>query len=121
MNLKTDANTLLVFRVNVVDEIVLMTKIPLLTTSLDEVKKRLRQIKSNSINAEMEEMHYEKRYQEEMRGNFDYQKPMSLAEQKKLKEDREIRRKQEEEFYAAMQPKAEETKPSNVSTYQSKT
>ena len=38
-------------------------------------------------------------------GNYDYQKPMSLAEQRKLKEDREIRRKQEEEFFNAMKPK----------------
>ena len=44
-------------------------------------------------------------------GIYDYQKPMSLAEQRKLKEDREIRRKQEEEFYASMQPKQEEFKP----------
>jgi hypothetical protein len=34
-------------------------------------------------------------------------------ERKKLKQDREIRKKQEEEFYAAsMQPKKEENKPS---------
>ena len=60
----------------------------------------------------MEELHLERKYQEELKGNFDYQKPMSLAERRKLKEDREIRRKQEEEFYSGMQSKPEE-KPSN--------
>lgn len=61
----------------------------------------------------MEESHHEKRYQNELMGIYDYQKPMSLAEQRKLKEDREIRRKQEEEFYASMQPKQEESKPAS--------
>jgi hypothetical protein len=50
-------------------------------------------------------MHHEKRYQAELNGDFEYKKPMSLSEKRKLQEDREIRRKQEEEFYAAMQPK----------------
>ena len=40
-----------------------------------------------------------------MQGNYEYEKPMSLAEQRKLQEDRLIRKKQEEEFFAAMQPK----------------
>jgi hypothetical protein len=42
----------------------------------------------------MEESHHEKRYQAELNGNFDYRKPMSLSEQRKLKEDRDIRRRQ---------------------------
>ena len=58
----------------------------------------------------MEQLHLEKRYQAQLMGNYDYQKPMSLAEQRKLKEDREIRRKQEEEFFNAMKPKKQETK-----------
>lgn len=35
-------------------------------------------------------------------GNFDYQKPVSIAERRKIAQDRQIRKKQEEEFYASM-------------------
>ena len=58
----------------------------------------------------MEEHHMKNRFNEERRGNYDYQKPMSIAEQRKLKEDRMLRKKQEEEFFASMQPKKNEEK-----------
>ena len=35
-------------------------------------------------------------------GNFDFQKPVSMAEKKKIAQDRNIRKIQEEEFYASM-------------------
>lgn len=88
IDLKTDANSLIVFRISIIDEITVMTKIPLNSVTVDEIKKKIKQIKSNCINMEMEELHLERKYQEELRGNFDYQKPMSLAERRKLKEDR---------------------------------
>ena len=96
LNLNSDANSIIIFRISLIDEIVVVSKIPLNGLSIQEVKKKLKQVKSSCINIEMEELHHDKRFKEEQRGNFDYQKPMSLAEQRKLKEDREIRRKQEE-------------------------
>lgn len=78
----------MVFRINIIEEIIMVSKIPLGSTTPEEIKKKLKQVKHNCINLEMEESHHEKRYQAELMGNFDYQKPMSLAEQRKLKEDR---------------------------------
>lgn len=79
IDLKTDANSLIVFRISIIDEITVMTKIPLNSVTVDEIKKKIKQIKSNCINMEMEELHLERKYQEELKGNFDYQKPMSMA------------------------------------------
>lgn len=47
-------------------------------------------------------------------GNYDYQKPISIAQKRKIAQDREIRKKQEEQFFASMnaQSKKQEEKPS---------
>ena len=50
----------------------------------------------------------ERRYGQELMGNFDYEKPMTIMERRKIAQDRELRKKQEEEFYASM--KAEQEK-----------
>lgn len=50
----------------------------------------------------------ERRYGQELMGNFDYEKPMAAMERRKIAQDRELRKKQEEEFYASM--KAEQEK-----------
>ena len=44
----------------------------------------------------MEELHFEKKYKAELMGDYNYKKPQSLAEKRKLAEDRAIRKKQEE-------------------------
>ena len=44
----------------------------------------------------MEELHLEKRFRAELNGDFSYQKPISIADKRKIAEDRAIRKKQEE-------------------------
>lgn len=54
IDLKNDANCLIVFRISIIDEIVMVSKIPLATTTPEEIKKKLKQVKHSCINSEME-------------------------------------------------------------------
>lgn len=102
VNLQNDRNCLIICRIDITDEIKVMTKINLITTDLADIKKQIKQVKSQAIQKELDEMHLEKQYNEERRGNFDYQRPKSIKENIKAREDKKLRRHQEEEYQKAL-------------------
>jgi hypothetical protein len=57
---------------------------------------------------EMEESHIVRQYNEERKGNFNYQRPRTIKENIKMREDRRLRQQQEEEFFKSCQPKKEQ-------------
>lgn len=100
-----DSNSIIITRVNFLDEIQVMGRIRV-SENTEDMKKKVKLIKSECIQADMEESHYARQYSEERKGNYHYQRPRTIKENIKLKEDREIRRQQEEEFFKSCQPKA---------------
>jgi hypothetical protein len=99
-----DNNSIIITRVNFLDEIQVMGRIKV-TDNTEDMKKKVKLIKSECIQADMEESHYARQYNEERMGNYNYQRPKTIKENIKLKEDREIRRQQEQEFFKSCQPK----------------
>lgn len=104
-----DANSIIVSRVNNVDEIEVVARIRL-GEGVEELKKKLKLAKSECIQMEMEESHIVRQYNEERRGNFNYQRPRTIKENIKMREDRRLRQQQEEEFFRSCQPRREEQK-----------
>jgi len=92
--------------VNNVDTINVITRISL-NEPQDEIKKKLKQAKSSCIQSELDESNISKQFNEELRGNFNYQRPRTIKESIKLREDKKLRKQQEEEFFKACQPKEE--------------
>lgn len=106
-NLERDINHFVVCRVNCVDEIEVLKRVPI-AEPFDEIKRKLKQVKSECIQQEMEDRGIVAQYEQERIGNFAYKRPRTVKENLKLKEDRQIRKQQEEEFFKACQPKQEQ-------------
>ena len=82
-------------RVNVFNEIEVLGKLKLSAMTPETMKKELKLMKNVCIQKEMDEVHLEKRYNQELMGNYNYVKPVSMSERRKIAEDRAIRKKQE--------------------------
>ena len=95
VDVKNDVNSFVVLRVNVFNEIEVLGKLKLATMTADNIKKELKLMKNVCIQKEMDEVHLEKRYNQELMGNYNYVKPVSMSERRKIAEDRAIRKKQE--------------------------
>jgi hypothetical protein len=106
-NFERDLNNFVVCRVNNIDEVEIMHRIAI-SEPYESIKNKLKLVKSECIQLEMEESNIAKQFQEERRGNFTYKRPRTVKENLKLKEDRKIRQQQEEEFFKACLPKKEE-------------
>lgn len=105
LNPLADSNSIIIGRVNHIDEMQVVERIKI-TEDIEDIKKRLKLAKSESIQRDMEDAHIRKQFSEEMiLGNFDYQRPKTIKENLKMKEDKKIRMKQEEEFFKYCQPK----------------
>ena len=100
----------MVLRVNYLDEIETMGRVRI-DAGKEAIKKELKKIKSECIQHELEDSLIHRQYQEELKGNFGYQRPKSIKENIKAREDRKLRKQQEEEFFKACQPREEEIKP----------
>lgn len=74
---------------------------------MEVIKKKIKQSKSECIQSEMEESNIVKQYNEERRGNYNYQRPKTTKEAIKYREDRKLRQQQEEEYMKSFQPKAQ--------------
>ena len=61
-----------------------------------DIIQKLKIAKNACITKDFDETHMERRYGQELMGNFDYEKPMSIAERRKVAQDRALRKKQEE-------------------------
>lgn len=93
---KKHNNSLVILRINAIEEVETISHIPLVGNTIKEVMDKLKLAKNNCISKDLDDGHLERRYQEELMGNYDYQKPMSIAEKRKVTQDRQIRKKQEE-------------------------
>lgn len=78
--------------------------------NLDDIRRQIKQAKSSCIQNELDESHILKQFHEELRGNFNYQRPKTIKESIKMREDKKLRRQQEEEFFKACQPKGPKAK-----------
>lgn len=110
----SDIPCLTVFRVDICDELQLMDKIKIEPgMDLTGVSKKLNVSKSMCIRAEMNESVYEKKYYGMVTGT--YIKPQMTFDQKmKLREERRLRKQQEEELMISNQLHQEKKKEVKV-------
>ena len=70
---------------------------------MDDIKKKIKQAKSECIQNELDQSNIARQYVQELRGNFNYVRPKTIKENIKMREDKKLRRQQEEEYFKACQ------------------
>lgn len=59
-----------------------------MNSSVKEILEKLKLAKNQCISKDLDDGHLDKRLHQELMGNYDYQKPMSIAERRKVAQDR---------------------------------
>ena len=103
-NFERDANSIVICRVNHLDDINIVRRISL-DDNVENIRKKIKQSKSSCIQNQLDQSNIVRQFTEELRGNFNYQRPRTIKENIKMREDKKLRRQQEEQFFKACQPK----------------
>jgi hypothetical protein len=108
ISLPADLNSLLVLRVNCMDEVQTVARIRLAEGSPESVGKLVQRAKSDTIHREYDEAHLIKQHALIRKGAGAYRRPPSMQDRLKHREDARLRRQQDEEFMKACKPKQAE-------------